>query len=378
MQRAPAAAAIASVLVCMSTARGQASSAVVPPVCAALPGNAALALPLRWSHGTLQVFVDAQLLPANFVGQAITGLWLRRPTLLGDVAYPAITRTLTVRGGFQPLAAAQMQGSLLQNRPANALVLFGPAPVAVAASAAPGPATSVGADLVHVVFTQPLPVVAGTLFLELETNDPPLMISTEHWVDGVWLPGGSDSGYAVTVGDGSCTTATVPTQLRWTGAAGPTAGVSASMELTGAPPTLGSSTGFVLAWVGLDPQTRAPGVGWLGYGASLALLDPTLAGCHQWAPFDASWFGPTSATGTFAATFPIPGSAALGTRLAVQAAWLDPARTGLPLSFSNGLMLVVGSAGVGNHCGTMFFPAGAPVSPWPLFAGQMPVLRLEY
>ncbi|MBL8752678.1 MAG: hypothetical protein JNK15_05205, partial [Planctomycetes bacterium] len=57
-----------------------AQSAVVPPVCAALPGNAAVSMPLRWSHGTMQVFVDPQLLPANFVGQTITGLWLRRPT----------------------------------------------------------------------------------------------------------------------------------------------------------------------------------------------------------------------------------------------------------------------------------------------------------
>lgn len=374
------AAAAAFVLACMTAARARAqgASAVVPPVCAALPGNAALALPLRWSHGTLQVFVDAQLLPANFPGQTITGLWLRRPSLLGDVAYASLQRTLTVRGGFQTLTAAQMQGSLTANRPANTLVLFGPAPVSVAAAPPPGPATVVGADLLQIVFTQPLPVVAGTLFLEFETSNPPLQISTEHWVDGVWFGGGSDTGYAVTVGDGSCTTRTQPTHLRWTGAQGPLAGTGAAMQVTGAPPTAGSSIGFVLAWLGLDPQTRGPGAGYLGFGASLAAIDPGLAGCHQWAPFDASWSGTTDATGAFAATFAIPGTAALGTRLAVQAAWLDPARPGLPLSFSNGLMLVVSSAGVGNHCGAVFFPAGVTVSPWAPFLGQMPVLRLAY
>ncbi len=370
----------ALVLACAfgANVRAQAASVVVPPVCAQLPGNAALALPLRWSHGTLQVFVDAQLLPANFAGQAITGVWLRRPTLLGDVAYAAIQRTLTVRGGFQPFPAAQMHGSVTANRPANTLVLFGPAPVSVAAAPAPGPATALGPDLLHVVFTTPLPVVAGTLFLEFETSNPPLQISTEHWVEGVWFGGGNDTGYAVTVGDGSCTTRAEPTLLQWTGSQGPLAGTAAAMQVTGAPPTAGSSTGFVLAWLGLDPQTRGPGAGYLGFGASLTAIDPTLTGCHQWAPFDASWFGATDAVGTFAATFPIPGTAAVGTRLAVQAAWLDPARAGLPLSFSNGLMLVVSSAGIGNHCGTMFFPAGATVSPWGLFLRQMPVLRLEY
>ena len=40
--------------------------------------------------------------------------------------------------------------------------------------------------------------------------------------------------------------------------------------------------------------------------------------------------------------------------------------------------LVARTAGVDNHCNTMFFPANSTVSPWPAFVGQMPVLRLEY
>ncbi len=369
---------LATALLALVLSAAPAQSVVVPSLCAALPGNAAISLPFRWSHGTLQVFVDPPMLPTNFVGQTVTGLWLRRPTLPGDVAYPAITRTLTVRGGFTPNAAFQMAGTIAQNRPANSIVLFGPAPVTTAAVSAPGPATSVGADLVHIVFTQPLPVVAGTLVLEIATSDAPLQISTDHWVDAVWQADGADQGYVVTVGDGSCTTRPEPALLRWTAAQGPMAGTTAAFEITGAPPTIGSSVGFVLCWVGTDPQTRPAGAGYLGFGASLLPIDPGFVGCHQWAPFDVAWVGPTDAAGKFATSLPIPGNAPLGTRLGLQAAWLDLSRPVLPLSFTNGLAVVVGAAGVGNRCSTMFFPAGTVTSPWPPFLGQMPVLRLEY
>jgi hypothetical protein len=357
------------------------ASTVVPGVCTALPGNAALSLPLRWSHGTMQVFVDPQLLPPSLTGQTISGLWLRRPTLPGDVAYAPIQRTLTVRGGFQASSAAMMLGTVTQNRPANVAVLFGPAPVTSFAAPAPGPATALGADLLHVVFTQPLPVAAGTLFLELETGDAPLQVSSEHWVDGFWHGNGGDGGYAAAVGDGSCTTRGEPTRLAWSAgvAAGTaTAGSTVSLEVSGAPPTAAGAQGFVLVWAGLDPQARGPGAGFLGYGASLAVIDPAFGGCHQWAPFDVAWLGPTDANGRFATALAIPGSAAAGTRLALQAAWLDASRPALPLSFSNGLAVVVGPVGVGPHCSTMFFPAGSTASPWPPFRGQMPVLRLDH
>ncbi len=359
----------------VATAVTAQSSAVVPPISATLPGNAAVAMPLRWSHGTLQVFVDAVLLPPNFVGQTITGLWMRRPTLFGDVAYAPITRTLTVRAGFLPFAAAQMVGSITQNRPTNVVTVFGPAPVTTAAVPAPGPLTVVGPDLVHVVFSTPLPVVAGMLFLEFETGNAPLQISTEHWVDAVWFQSGADTGFVAVVGDGSCTTRPEPVRLRWTGTNGPTAGTTAPFEVTGAPPSAGN---YMLAWVGLDPETRPPGPGYLGYGGSLGIVDPGMAGCHTWAPLDVSWFGTTDANGRWATSFLLPGSASLGLRLGVQAAWIDLSRPVLPLSVSNGLVLVVGTAGVSNHCNSIFFPAGSTTSPWPAFVGQMPVLRLEY
>jgi hypothetical protein len=368
-------------LACLGGAAGLAraqNAAIAPPVCTTLPGNAAMSLPWRWSHGTLQVFVDPPLLPTSLVGQTITGLWLRRPTLPGDGAYAPITRTLTVRGAFQQPIAASMVGTLTQNRPANATVLFGPAPVSSLAAPAPGPTTTVGADLLHVVFTTPLPVVAGTLYLEFETSDAPLAVSADHWVDAVWMPGAVDQGLVVAVGDGSCTTRPEPTRLRWTSPGGPVVGATAQLQVSGAPPTSGTSAGFVMAWVGLDPETRGLGAGYLGFGAPFATIDPALAGCHQWAPFDVSWLGPTDPTGTFATTFTIPTGAALGMRLGMQAAWLDPLRTGLPFSFSNGLAIVVGSAGIEWRCNSLFFPAAGTTSPWPPFVGQMPVLRFDY
>lgn len=349
------------------------TSAVVPPVCSNLPGNAAVAMPLRWSHGTLQVFVDAALLPSGLPGQSLTGLWLRRPTLPGDVAYAPITRTLTVRGGIATGAAAGYGGTLTANRPANLLTLFGPSSVTTLAAPAPGAATVVGADLLHLVFSAPLPVTAGTLFLEFETSDAPLQISTEHWVDAVWQQNAVDQGFVASLGDGSCTTRGEPTQLRWTAAGGPATPSTASFELRGAP-----ASGLVLMWAGVDAQARAPGAGFLGFGADLAVVDPGLAGCRQWAPLDVTWSGTADAFGKFASSLTIPSSVALGLRLAVQGGWVDPARTGLPLSLGNGLVLVVGAAGVGNRCSSMYFPAGATTSPWSPFVGQMPVLRLEY
>lgn len=342
------------------------TTTTVPAVCRTLPGNAGMAMPLRWTQGTLQVFVDPPLLPASLNGQTITGLRLRRSTLLGDTADPALTRTLTIRGGFQPVLAAQMIGSVVTNRPANVQVLFGPAPVPTNALPAPTPDAALGPDLLRVVFTTPLPVTSGSLFLEFTCSDAPLQVLTTHWVDAVWFSGGSDTGYAVPVGTGACTTRSEPTWLRWTNPTGPTAGATATLELVGAPPSA-----LAVAWVGLDPQSSS-------FGTSLAAADPSLVGCYLWGPQQVAWSGLTNASGRFATTFAVPGAATLGTRLGIQGAWLDSSRPGVPLSISNGLVLVVGSAGVGSNCSSMFFPGTSVNSPWPAFVGQMPVLLLEH
>lgn len=359
--------------VAMSLSLAAQQTATVPPICATLPGNAAVSMPLRWSQGVLQVFVDATLLPAGFVGHTITGLRLRRSTLPGAVAYPALTRTLTVRGGFQVPFAAAMIGSLTQNRPPSAQVLFGPAPVTVAATPAPGASTTVGDEFVQVQFATPLPVTAGNLYLEFETSDGPLQVEVEQWVDAVWFEDGFDDGYVVPVGDGSCTTLSTPTRLSWTASEGPVHGTTASLRMTGAP-----ALGLAVGWVGISPESRPPGVGYLGYGGSLGVLDPAMADCHQWAPMDVAWFGAADAAGVFDTGFAIPGNALNGARLAVQAGWVDFSRPVLPLSMSNGLQLVCSTAGVGNHCNSLFFPATTTTSPWSPFVGQMPVVVLDY
>lgn len=354
------------------------ASVVVPAALASLPGNAALSLPLRWSHGVLQVRIDNGVLPAALVGQTISGLSLRRPTFLGEPAYPPVQRTLTVRGGFQAGVASQLSVVMVQNHPANLSVLFGPAPVTSAATPAPGAATVFGDDLLHIQFTQPLPVVAGSLFLEFETSDAPLQVAAHHWVDALWMESGQENGYVATVGDGSCTTRPEPTELRWDAEQGPQFGQTARFLVRGAPPTIGGTGGVVVHWLGVDPQTMPPGPIHLGFGASLGIADPTLAGCAWWAPLMVTWGGTTDPGGMIRTSLPLNGPAVPGLRLAVQAAWIDDSRPGLPFSVSNGLVLVMGGFGVGPQCGTVFFPAGATTSPWPVFLGQMPVLRLEY
>ena len=296
-----------------------AQSVVVPSALASQPGNAALSLPLRWSHGVLQVRIDAQLLPASLQGQSIQGVRLRRPAFLGEPAYGATTRTLTVRGGFQPETAGQITVDLAANRPANLTVLFGPAPVTVPATPATGPGTTVGPELLHVPFSQPLPVATGSLFLEFEAGDAPLQVVPGHWVDALWLENGIETGYVVTVGDGSCTTRPQPTELRWNAATGPQVGGTAAFVVTGALPA-NAAAGLVLHWIGLDPQTAPPGPIHFGFGTDLGPLDPGLAGCRWWAPMLITWFGTTDPTGRIETTLPLAPGVLPGMRLGVQAA----------------------------------------------------------
>lgn len=355
------------------------NTAVLPPAFESLPGNVGVAMPLRWSKGKLQVFIDPVMMPANFVGETITGLRLRRSTLEGAPAFPAMTRTLQIHGAFQSFPAAQMTGTASQNfQLTNPPLLFGPATVNVAATPEPGPATIVGEEFVQITFAQPLPVTAGTLFLQFETLDGPLTVATGNWVDAVQWTAGTDDGLVVTVGDGSCTTRPDPTELKYTSSASPQVGATIELEVSGAPPTEGTEVGLVLCWVGLDPASRPPGPTYLGYGGSFGVADPLMVDCLQWAPLDFSWFGQTDNTGTFATTFAIPGAAAIGQRLSFQAAWFDDSRPVIPLSFSNGLQIVCSSVGVEGNCSSFFFPDDADVSPWGPQVGLMPVILLDY
>lgn len=370
--RARAVAAAASLLSAVpACAQGR---AVVPPFAATLPGNAAISQPLRWSQGVLQVCMTPVLLPPNFVGQQIRGVRMRRPALLGEPAYPATQRTLTVRACFTPNDPVSLFAGLVANRPANLQVVAGPAVFPVAATAPASGAQPLGAEFLVIPFAQPLPVTAGNLFLEFEAGDAPLAIG-EQWVDAVWIRDGIDHGYVAPIGDGACTTGATPLQLAWTADDGPLRGRTAELQVTGAPP---GATMF--AFAGLAPQLRAPGpVGsYLGFGASLGVLDTALAGCFQWSPLDALFFGTADAAGTYTVSFTIPTTGVGAFEwVGVQAGFVDVQRPGLLLSITNGEMLIVDTAGINNRCASVFFPGAATTSPWGTFYGLTPVLVLD-
>jgi hypothetical protein len=349
--------------------------AVVPPVASALPGNAAISMPLRWSEGTMQVLVEATLLPVNLVGHQVTGLRLRRPAFLREPGYPSLVRTLTVRACFTPAIALQFGSSRAANIAGTTglQVVAGPTAFTIAATSPPAAPNSLGDEFLAIPFAVPLPAAAGSLFVEIEAHDAPLAAGA-HWVDAVWMPGGVDRGYAVPVGDGACTTGAAPLELQWAGASGPVRGSDATLLLSGAP-----AAAVVFAWIGLAPQLHANGPTFLGYGASLAAVHPALQGCSQWAPIDAIWSGLCDAVGTFQVRFPLPVAATRpGDRIGVQAAVIDLARAGLPLSFGNGTVLVLDDAGVRGRCVTVLFPGSAAVSPWAPYLGLSPVLVIEY
>lgn len=361
----------------LSLGLGAQTTAVVPAICEHLPGNAAVAMPLRWSEGVMQVRIEEDLLPAN-LGASITGVRLRRPTFLAEPAYPAVQRTLTVRGGFQT-GSNQSAAALTRyrdfNRQPGATVLFGPAVVAVGATAAPGPATAVGDEFIAITFTTPLPVAPGSLMLEFETTDAPFQVIGDSWVDAVWFEGGVESGYAVTLGDGSCTTRSGPTELRWNDpATGPVVGGTASFRMTGAQPNV-----LTAILIGLTPRPRAANANYVGFGASLTALDPGLGGCHQWAPVDGMASGVANVAGTTDFSFPLfTDPSTVGIEVGVQSLWLDTSRPGFPISVSNGVMLVLDEIDVGDQCATVFFPGTATFSPWEPYLGQMPVIVLEH
>lgn len=381
MQRAPFLTALASACVVAITTDVRAQTRVViPQVATTLPGNAAISMPLRWTHGVMQCCIASSLLPASLAGGNLQGIRMRRPSFLGEPDYPVLSRTLTVRAAFTPSSPSSLSGTRATNVPANLTTVFGPAVVQVAATTQPAGAPWTGSEFLVIPFSPPLPAAPGSLFLEFETNDQPFRTS-EHWVDAVWMENGVDVGYAVTVGDGSCTTRTDALELRWTAGNAPRRGVDALLRLNGAPSAAPIGPGaLALGWVGVEPQTHALAGDFLGYGAALSALDPALVSCLQWSPLDLVFFGLTDAAGGFDLRFAIPtGVTTAGMRLGAQAGFLDSSRTGvLPLSVSNGVVVQLDTTGVGAQCGSVFFPYAYPTSPWGVQLGLMPVLALDF
>lgn len=359
----------------------RAQRSVVPAIAADLPGNAALSMPLRWSEGVMQTRIGSWILPPNFIGQTIRGIRLRRPAFVGEPSYPALTRMLTVRASFQTLLPNQLSIDKAVNRTATApTVVFGPAPLAVAATTTHGRGGLLGSEYVVIPFSPPLLVTAGHLFLEFEAGNAPLTVSAGHWCDAVWVRNGTEAGYAVATGDGGCSTRTEPLTLTWTDPVlGPRRGSNTTLALAGGLPSSTTTRVPVLWWIGFDPQARATGPTWRGFGADFGPIVPPLQGCHLWVPPDAVLSGQTSIVGTYAFGFALPpASTTVGQKVGVQCATLDPGRPGLPMSVTNGQILVLDSIGVGDRCATVFFPGAVAVSPWPPHVGLMPVVVIEH
>ena len=369
--------ALAAWLVAGPVVIGAQSPVVVPAIAERLPGNAALSMPLRWSYGTMQVIVDASLLPANFVGNTISGLRLRRPAFLGEPSYPALQRTITVRAGFAPMLARQLTTDLLANRPGtlpsnqgSLVTAVGPTSVSIPATNPASGSQSLGDEFLVLTFTQPLPVTAGNLFLEFETTDAPLAVEMHQWVDAVWFEDGNDQGYAVPVGDGSCTHLAAPYHLTWTAPGAPVRGTDAELRLSG-----GDPQALVVWWLGLDPLTAGVSPVFVGYGAALGSLLPGLANCHQWVPGQAVIGALADPVGGLDIAFPlVAASTTAGDRIGIQGAQLGP--QALP-TISNGLILQLDTAGVDDQCAVVFFLAGSTQAAWLPETGLMPVLHLD-
>lgn len=357
----------------LATAQQQ---AVVPALAATLPGNAALSLPLRWSEGALQVVVDHALLPPAACAGGITGIRLRRPAFVGEPGYGPLSRTLTVRAGTTQRAAAWMLQFRDQNTPANAQVVFGPTAVQVAASGPLGAGDALGPWLLDLPFTVPivLPAANDHLFLEIESSDPPFAVASDNWIDAVQFAGGIEGGYAAPLGNGGCGGVAAP-RLLWSGAAAPSRSSQAALQLS-----LGPANALALALVSLDPQARAPGGTFAGFGAGLAGLG--LPGCFQWSAPDLLLVGHTSLVGIAAFGFAVPGAPLhAGDRIGVQAAVLDPAANPAGIALSNGVVLVLDQGGVGARASSLFLPGPLTAtsrSPWYPFVGLMPVLTVVY
>lgn len=372
----------------------QTLQATVPAIAAELPGNAGMSMPLRWGQGVLQVQIDKGMLPAALVeGRSITALRLRRPTLVDEPAYAALNRQLVVRAGFCSQHANTLVQDLAANRAAvNAtatgtglVTVFGPATVAVPATAATTHADRLGAGLMTIPLSPPLPVPPAAtladagLFVEFETVEAVFGADPGNWVDAVWVDPSAITGYAVPLGSRGCDPAHVFTLVYNTGSP-PRRGVAAQLGLDRAVPGA-----LVVTFFGLEPLTHAvnPVLGngfHLGLGQSLASLG--MPGCVQWSPMDAIAFGTSSQTGAYSWSIALPPAyTTVGMMLSVQAAELAPTANPLGVVVSNGQALVLDDNGIAAHCASVMFlgvPTATSQSPWPAWQGLMPVLGLDF
>ena len=382
MIRIPIATSAFSVLLASLPAQAMTWTSV-PPGFERMPGNGALAMPLRWSQGVMQVQCDKTILPTQLLGQSLRALRVRRPGFVGEPAYPALNVRLKVALGVAIGAANQMSSTLATNRPQKLTVVAGPLDYSVPATNPHAPGDATGAWLVDLPFATPyvVPQLAEPLFLEWEVLGSSYVIHDLHWVDALYSPGGSTQGFVATVGNGGCGPAAsgLPMRLLPDSATPPAIGQKFTLRLENAKP---SSQAFVVlnlhasdTFFTLTPY--APG----SFGVDLAPLG--MPGCWSWTGFDTFWSLKTSAQGDLAHVIELPNASYLrGVRSGVQA---FVAATGVnPAGFaaSNGLYLAPDRSGVVGFAGsvaTVLCPGPAcTLSPWIAWVQTAPILLFGY
>jgi hypothetical protein len=211
-------------------------------------------------------------------------------------------------------------------------------------------------------------------------------VSSNHWVDAVWHTGGAGEGFAVTVGQGGCSSpGTAVVQLEMDRGATPGFGKTLAFNLTGANP--GAEALVMLRLV----QAASPALV-SGYGGPMDALN--LPDCTLWSsllPGDsrtALFSGRggagspnqvlrarASAAGEFRVTAEIPDDSSLqGQQMTVQALVVDGSR----LVASNGLVLFMNEASFQDHAAMVFIPNDFEVSIWPAWHGSTPVFQFGY
>ncbi len=385
-----------AVLVLAGILTGQGTT--VPPAYVDTRGNDALSLPIRWHQGLLQVLLKSHnnggVVPAEMLKTNLKEVVVRRPAFLGEPAYPALTRTFTVRLASTTLAASALVKDMGQNQKLVAAAGTTLTSVVTAKSfnIAATPASPyrsvVGADLVRVPFSAPYAFAGPDLFVEWKTTSTDLLPSTLGWVDALVLDKSGDHGIAVTLGQGGCSSLT------------PGSGLPMTLEADGQ--AVKSNSSVILHWRNAHPKVPALLM------AGPKLLDPRKSsgpfkvyspvlsflrqfvrpGCHFWTePLFASGTV-IGGAGSLDSTLAVPQitAADLGFRYVLQGAVL-PAN-GAPAELTNGLAVFAGSAGVRDWAGMVLSPVPEakdstgktipPTSPWPVFQSSLPVLRFNW
>ncbi len=373
-------------LLALQTLPAQNNWVTVPEQFAQIPGNVSLSLPARWSKGTLQVILDAELM-SPLVGQSITHLRLRRPAFLLEGAYSNRQLDFKVTFSTAPHRARYISSDPAYNRGLDEVVVF-EGPVNLAGTPAAAAGDRVGADLIDLVFAQPYLLSDTGLTIEWETGlaGTAMDVSPEHWVDAAWHMGGVDQGFAVTIGQGGCNSAGGSVvHLEMDRGATPGFGKTLRFKLSGAP-----ANTRVYLLVDLVEEASAdliPGFG--GSMAALGLPDCVLwtrlpAGSQRYGFFTARGTGTppsqvvegtTDGAGELTRQVEMPDLPELhGRQMTAQALVTEGTR----LVASNGLVLFMNQASFKDHAALIFIPEDHVQTIWAPWHGASPIFQFGF